>query len=460
MKGLFKSKLFLNLAAFALIASVIAVPFAGKITHSHAQGPTNGTPTPIQGQAGTSPPPASSSSPSRVASGDPGGGGVLVPATAQWVNTGITLKVGQTLKVSATGSWSADPGDGFTGPDGYTKAWPDNFLNLQDIGSCAFCASTPTPHWGALIGYIGNSPPAVESYTSTSIRPQAEQVFVVGSSFQSPASPAGTLWFNFNDDAYSGYTIDNAGQVTAMVTVQPASGHPVPQATYSYNFAGYADLDIPAHPAYYDVSASWVQPSAKCTSDVTRSSFWVGLGGIKPNSHLEQAGITAFCDNGQATYRAFIEVTPAPPVYLDTIDNSYTILPDDSVQAAVSYAGSGVFLFAISTQRWHFSHVIEGSAADLDRSSAEWIAEDPNIDCPATIAGGAAVCLLTHFMTGNQSVVTFTQCLADAYPITSRPDIQRIVISTTSTASGTLKAFPLSLNPSGGTAFRVLWQHA
>jgi hypothetical protein len=30
---------------------------------------------------------------------------------------------------------------------------------------------------------------------------------------------SGTLWLSFNTDAYSGYTVDNAGEVTATITV-------------------------------------------------------------------------------------------------------------------------------------------------------------------------------------------------------------------------------------------------
>jgi len=141
-----------------------------------------------------------------------------VSSSGQWTDTGIALNVGDALKISATGSWSADPGDDFTGPDGYSKAWPDNFLNLTDIGVCAYCASTLTPYWGALIGYIGSAPPATGSYTSTSILTEAQKVFFVGSNLGVSVARAGELWLNFNDDAYSNNTGDNSGQVTATVT--------------------------------------------------------------------------------------------------------------------------------------------------------------------------------------------------------------------------------------------------
>lgn len=146
---------------------------------------------------------------------------VSVSSNVVWQDTGITLSAGDKLTVSATGSWSADPTDGPTSPDGYTQLSADNFLNLTDIGVCGGCATTQTPHWGALIGYIGNNPPAAGSYTSTSILPEAQKVFVVGSNYQASAPLAGELWLTFNDDAYSANTGDNAGQVTATVTDTP-----------------------------------------------------------------------------------------------------------------------------------------------------------------------------------------------------------------------------------------------
>lgn len=151
---------------------------------------------------------------------------VQVNADVQWVNTGIVLGTGDRLTISATGSWSVGPtdgsivpADGFTTPDGFAHPYSDNFLNLADLGVCASCASTDTPHWGALIGYIGDSPPQAGSYTSADVLQEAQRVFFVGSAFRSSGLPTGTLWLAFNDDAYSANTSDNAGQVIATITL-------------------------------------------------------------------------------------------------------------------------------------------------------------------------------------------------------------------------------------------------
>src|SRR5207249_2401839 len=93
--------------------------------------------------------------------------------------------------------------------------------NLTDIGVCGGCATTQTPHWVALIGYIGSNPPGFGSYTSTSILPDAQRVFLLGSSVTVTAAFGGTLYLGFNDDAYSGNVTDNSGSVSATVTTAP-----------------------------------------------------------------------------------------------------------------------------------------------------------------------------------------------------------------------------------------------
>ena len=64
------------------------------------------------------------------------------------------------------------------------------------------------------------------------------KVFLVGGSFNSNGLPAGRLWLGFNDDAYSGYTVDNSGQVSASVS---QSVVPTDQWLVEYYFAPWMD---------------------------------------------------------------------------------------------------------------------------------------------------------------------------------------------------------------------------
>jgi len=146
---------------------------------------------------------------------------VSVSVTARnWVNTGVNVTAGQELRMTAAGTWT--DGSTASGPNGSAKLDADNFFNIADLGVCNDCATTATTDWGALVGYIGASPPAQGSYSSAAIRAQAIKVFYVGGSYAAKVLTTGRLWLAKNADAYSGYTVDNSGHVTARVTVLPA----------------------------------------------------------------------------------------------------------------------------------------------------------------------------------------------------------------------------------------------
>jgi hypothetical protein len=135
------------------------------------------------------------------------------------------VEVGDYLLFSnASGTWQ--DGTSVSGP-GSLKSWPDNFLNLYDLGVGAYQATTHTPYWDALVGYIGDPysspPPERGSYTNSAVRPKAQRVFPVfpygGTSSFMKVTQRGCLWLAFNADAYSNYTVDNSGQV--QVFIQP-----------------------------------------------------------------------------------------------------------------------------------------------------------------------------------------------------------------------------------------------
>jgi hypothetical protein len=143
-----------------------------------------------------------------------------------WIGPLVSFTTGDALAVTASGSWSPGPGFGVWGRDGANFAWADTFFDLADIGVCAFCAQTRVGNYATLIGYIGSNPPAPGSYTSTSVLPEAQKVFLVGSNYHGSAATTGTLYLAFNDDAYSGNIFDNSGSVTASVSGGLAFGLP------------------------------------------------------------------------------------------------------------------------------------------------------------------------------------------------------------------------------------------
>jgi hypothetical protein len=141
-----------------------------------------------------------------------------------WVDSGITLNQGDIINVTASGSWSATLGE-FYGADGTDYQWCDQFLNPN------YWAGN-TDHFGALICYIGETPPAVGSYETMTVEERQayiDDMLLLGSDATVTAPVGGRLWFAMNDDAYSGNISDNQGNlhvvVTEVLTYNPTNGH-------------------------------------------------------------------------------------------------------------------------------------------------------------------------------------------------------------------------------------------
>ena len=283
-----------------------------------------------------------------------------VAANAGWTNTKLDVKAGKPFSIRANGTWT--DGSSTVGPNGSTKAWPDNFFNLTDLGVCNVCARTNVKHWDALIGYIGNSPPAPGSYTSKVVLPEAKKIFYVGGSYSANAPGTGRLWLAMNADAYSGYTVDNSGQVTATVNQSPtpAKPLPVPQSIY----AGYS-----ASPSKGTVSyalANWKVPKVTCNPqtkflNISQVAVWVGLwgpvqNGSSDNNWLPQAGTTSQCGKvgsfNHDVYHAVYEIYNAKHAKTGDV-TLFDVKPGDSMFAQVEYAGPGTGAYKGKLRFWY-----------------------------------------------------------------------------------------------------------
>ena len=131
---------------------------------------------------------------------------------------------------------------------------------------------------------------------------------------------------------------------------------------------------------YKSVTASWVQPTARCSSGGARySAFWVGLGGAGTAQALEQAGTEANCaSSGRASYYAWYELVPQAPVRV-----GLSVSPGDHITTTVSVAGSTVNI-AVNNTTTGQSVNKTLAMSNPDVSSAEWIAEAPSA-CDATV---------------------------------------------------------------------------
>ena len=140
----------------------------------------------------------------------------------------------------------------------------------------------------------------------------------------------------------------------------------------STNWSGYAVTG--ANGAYHSVTASWVEPTGKCTSrrSAQYSSFWVGLDGFNSDS-VEQTGADVDCNGTTPEYYGWYEMYPANPV-----NYTNTVKPGDHFSASVTFSGTETYTLVLtdSTQGW--THTTVKNETGLDRSSAEVITEAPS----------------------------------------------------------------------------------
>ncbi len=228
-----------------------------------------------------------------------------------------------------------------------------------------------------------------------------------------------------------------------------ASKHKVSNDTVtSSNWSGYA-VEAGSGQKFTDVTATWVEPAASCTSSASQySSFWAGIDGYSSSS-VEQTGADSDCrGRNRPSYYAWYEMYPANSVELST--SSYPVSPGDTLTSEISVNGSTFTLSLKSSRGWHFTSTKSGSG--LAQSSAEAIAESPEI-C-------SFYCSLAPL--ANFGTMTFNNVQAavnngadqpfGSYTTNGGP---HEIISETS--NGTVKAQPSTLN---GTSFSETWKHS
>ena len=120
----------------------------------------------------------------------PSGGTVAVLGTVQWTDTGIVLRAGDQVTITATGSV-------FSSPDGTVPAGPDGYPNAPELHQFNLI---PAGDHAGLIARVGtNGTP-----------------LVAGTSTQFTSDSAGHLFLGINDSGVS----NNRGQFEAKVSVK------------------------------------------------------------------------------------------------------------------------------------------------------------------------------------------------------------------------------------------------
>ncbi len=251
------------------------------------------------------------------------------------------------------------------------------------------------------------------------------------------------------------------GALAAVATPAAMAATVSTQEAVSENWSGYVAGNPGGSGQFSDVSGSWVQPSAKCSSSDGYSAFWVGLGGAGNQSQaLEQVGTQSNCVNGgQTEYYAWYELVPAAPVKL-----GLTINPGDHVSAHVAVSGSDVTM-SLSDQTSGQSATKTVQMSQPDTSSAEWIAEAPS-SCDGT--GNCQPLSLANFGTitftgasatvdGHTGTISDSDWSAQPVQLSGASDQIGYVSDGTGADTAAAGAQPSSLS-TDGSSFSVSWQ--
>jgi hypothetical protein len=208
----------------------------------------------------------------------------------------------------------------------------------------------------------------------------------------------------------------------------------------STNWSGYADTGS----SFSDVSASWTEPGASCTSRTTSlAAFWVGIDGYSSDS-VEQDGTLIECYDRTAYQFTWWEMYPTNDVQVV----GETAAAGDAITASVVRSGTSYKLTVTDSTHTadSFSTTQTCSASSCVDSSAEWIAEAPT--------GSSGVEPLSDFGTWTASNAAVTEGSSSG-SISSFTDDEITMVDN----SGATKALPGALN-SAGTGFSVTWERA
>ena len=235
----------------------------------------------------------------------------------------------------------------------------------------------------------------------------------------------------------------------AVVGISEASHASAPLQEFnnkvsSTNWAGYAVTGG----TFTDVKGTWTQPAVAkaCPSSATYASFWIGIDGYSSNS-VEQIGTDSDCSGGHGVYYAWYEMYPAASVNI----GSLTIHAGDVLTGEVKVSGTS-FTLSLKDATSGKTFSIKKTSSTAKKSSAEWIAESPEI-CSTT----CTLAKLTDFGT-----VHFTNCEAATtggdLPISSfTGNSGPHQITMYNSAETKVRASPSSLGSNGET-FSVTWK--
>ena len=155
---------------------------------------------------------------------------------------------------------------------------------------------------------------------------------------------------------------------------RPSAGTGTVNVIRSSNWSGYAS-HLPRRGTFHSVSASWIQPRARCSRSAGKqqfAAFWVGLDGFNSKS-VEQTGTDSDCNGTTPHYYGWFEMFPKAPVLFKN-----PLQPGDHISASVTFSGVEKYTLVLTDATRHWTHTIIRRVPNLARSSAEVITEAPS----------------------------------------------------------------------------------
>jgi len=212
----------------------------------------------------------------------------------------------------------------------------------------------------------------------------------------------------------------------------------------STNWSGYAVTGT----SFTSAEASWVIPTAKCSSGDQYAAFWVGLDGYS-SSTVEQTGTDSDCVGKNPSYYAWYEFYPNPSYEITSVP----VKPGDAMSAKVVYSGSQ-FTITITDVTTGKTYSKSASVRGAQRSSAEWIAEAPSSTRGVLPLADFGTVLFGLDSTGvsstNYATDSTTSGAIGVFPSSS---IEQITMASRTET----EAVPSGLS-SDGTSFSVTWE--
>ena len=177
------------------------------------------------------------------------------------------------------------------------------------------------------------------------------------------------------------------------------------------------------------VTASWVNPSVKCSVDGD-NSLWVGFDGADISDTVEQIGIDLDCSSGTVQYNPWYEMYPRDSVYFNEPTKA-----GDSMTATVVHDSGTKYTLTLADPSQNWSRTFNSSLSGAQDATAEVIMER-----------------LTDSL-DNFGSMSFTGCDLDGSPFGNSSTISYVLTNN----SNTTQASTGALN---GDHFTMTWKHA